>query len=432
MKSKEEGLKDLKTKIAISKLLEEEKMEKRTKKGSILKPMVAACTMLVSLSGIAFAKDISTNIYNNFYQTGNGVGKAISEGYIENTKMNYENSEAVVENVETGEIIEDAQTKVKVSEFIMDNFKLSMTFDVELSEKAQEIIKAEEVWKFNFPDLIISDENNVVLYCINNKAYDEFSKENNLGYSFSEALDTDMLYGSGVNIVPTQRQNNHVQVIYNIYTGSGANYPKSKKLNIKMSKINISKNEGTMPGDEEITLTGDWNFSLDVPEKMYNRTETIYVQKSTTNEDYQVIAATLYDTGLEITLHIKTEKQPVYPSSLEEKYYNSLEDGNELKTNEIRSYISFQEEQTDEYRIWREKISDLFHIESYVTDENGEIYKMTQGPSANGSVEIDENGILEHIVMYDLTKYNKTNEITMYITYRGTEEKIVLELKEDK
>ena len=78
-----------------------------------------------------------------------------------------------------------------------------------------------------------------------------------------------MLYGSGVNIIPTQRQNNHVQVVYNIYTGGDTIYPKSKKLNIKMSKINISKNEGTFMGDEEITLTGNWKFGLDVPEKMY-------------------------------------------------------------------------------------------------------------------------------------------------------------------
>ena len=188
MKCKEEGLKDLKAKIAISKLLEEEKMEKKLKKGNILKPMVAACAMIVSVSGIVFAKEISTQIYNNFYQTGNGVGKAISEGYIEETNMNYENAKAVVQDKESGKIIEDALTKVKVSEFMMDNFKLSMTFDVELSEKAQEIIKAEEVWKFNFPDLIISDENNIVLYCPNDKAYNQFSKEKNLGYNFDEAL----------------------------------------------------------------------------------------------------------------------------------------------------------------------------------------------------------------------------------------------------
>lgn len=60
MKSKEESLKDLKEKIAISKLLEEEKMKEKVNIGNVIKPMVAASVMLVSLSGMVFAKDIST------------------------------------------------------------------------------------------------------------------------------------------------------------------------------------------------------------------------------------------------------------------------------------------------------------------------------------------------------------------------------------
>ena len=60
MKSKEESFKDLKQKIAISKLIEEEKMKEKISIGNVVKPMVAACVMVVSLSGMAFAKDIST------------------------------------------------------------------------------------------------------------------------------------------------------------------------------------------------------------------------------------------------------------------------------------------------------------------------------------------------------------------------------------
>lgn len=60
MKSKEESLKDLKAKIAISKLLEEEKMKEKVNIRNVIKPMIAASVMIVSLSGIVFAKDIST------------------------------------------------------------------------------------------------------------------------------------------------------------------------------------------------------------------------------------------------------------------------------------------------------------------------------------------------------------------------------------
>ncbi len=59
MKSKEQSLKDLKEKIAISNLLEEEKMKEKVNIGNVIKPVVAASVVLVSLSGMVFAKDIS-------------------------------------------------------------------------------------------------------------------------------------------------------------------------------------------------------------------------------------------------------------------------------------------------------------------------------------------------------------------------------------
>lgn len=68
MKSKEESFKDLKEKIAISKLLEEGKMKEKVNIGNVVKPMVAASVMIVSLSGMVFAKDISTrNLQQIFY-----------------------------------------------------------------------------------------------------------------------------------------------------------------------------------------------------------------------------------------------------------------------------------------------------------------------------------------------------------------------------
>lgn len=60
MKNKEEILEDLKEKIAMSKLLEEEKMKEKVNTRNVIKSMIAASVMIVSLSGMVFAKDIST------------------------------------------------------------------------------------------------------------------------------------------------------------------------------------------------------------------------------------------------------------------------------------------------------------------------------------------------------------------------------------
>ena len=65
---------------------------------------------------------------------------------------------------------------------------------------------------------------------------------------------------------------------------------------------------------------------------------------------------------------------------------------------------------------------------------SGKIY---EGHFINGKLNkfgkyIDENGNMKYNVTFDLTKYDKTNKLTIHTTYRGANEKIVLELKEDK
>ena len=246
--NKENILNNIQENIAIEKFRTIHKRQEKTKK--ILQSTLTVIICCLSVTGIVFAKDISTKLYDNFFMTGKGMETAMNEGYIENTNMDYENANTTIENTETGEVIEDIETKVKVSEFVMDDFNLSITFDVELSEKAKEIVTADEIWEFNFSDLVISDENNVVLYCPTGVRYNEFSQAHNLGIDYEEALDNGSYIGSGVNIIPVQREGNHVKVVYNIYTGGSSSYPKSKTLTVDNTKINISKNEGTSMGEE--------------------------------------------------------------------------------------------------------------------------------------------------------------------------------------
>lgn len=428
--SKEKVINNLKSNIAMENFKEVNR--KNRKRRRILQTTLTVIICGMSITGMVLAKDISTKIYHNFFLTGQGMETAMSEGYIENTNMEYENSETNIENAKTGQKIEAADTKIKVSEFVMDDFNLSITFDVELSEKAKEIVTAEEVWKFNFPDLVISDENNTVLYCPTGIRYDEFSKEKNLGFDYEEALENGAYIGSGVNIVPIQREENHVKVVYNIYTGSGSNYPKSKKLSIDMTQIKISKEEKTTLGGEEITLTGKWNFDVSVPEKMYNRQSTIYTQADTTNQNYEVVAATLYDTGMELTMKIKTEKQPEYPTSLEWEFYKTIADEDPYGMPEIMNYISWKEHQTEEYKEYARKVNYLFNISAYLTNENGEKFEMTQGPRENGSRGIDEEGIMTYKAMFDLTRYNSTDKVTVHFDYNGQTEEVTLQKKEVK
>lgn len=141
--SKDSILNNLKDNISASNFIKEK--AKKDKMKNILQSSLAVILCAFSITGIVFAKEISTKMYENFWTTGNGIGHAMEEGYIEQPKMEPENSVSVMENEETGEKIEDLETSVKVDELVMDDFNLSLTFNVTLSDKALEVVKAEDI-----------------------------------------------------------------------------------------------------------------------------------------------------------------------------------------------------------------------------------------------------------------------------------------------
>ena len=428
MKDNAEIVESVKLKMAISNFQKEE-IREMPKRSNIFKSVAVACSMILSLSGMVLAKETSTKIYDNFFLTGKGIGRAIHEGYIENTTMDYQNSVANVENEETGERIEDAETQIKVDKFVMDDFNLSVTFDVMFSEKAKQIIRADEVWEMSFPDLVLYDENDVVLFG-KGLVFNRFCEERNLGYTY-ETVPEGKLINTGVNTFVEEKNQNHVKVVYNIYTG-GDVFPKSKKLNVDLNQMKISKEE-VVQGDEEITLTGNWNFSVDVPAKMYNRSNLIYQQKSTTNPDFKVISARVYDTGIDIGMEFPGAPAVEEPLTPEIKFYRSLPKDDELKNTELLNYLEMSFFYSPEYQEFMKKELERWQYEKYVTNEKGEKFGATEGPRENGGGSIDdETGIYKTNCMFDLTKYDATDTITLHLEYQGKTAEIVLEKKEEK
>lgn len=361
-------------------------------------------------------------IYNKYF-TGKGVEKAINEGYIENTEMEEQKSNSTIQNKETGEMIEDTETSVKVSELIMDDFTMSMTFEVTLSDKIKNITTAEEVMEMNFPDIIIYDENNNILNTVNEDNLKKFSDENN--------INPNQLINSGVNIFTSEKNGNKVNVVYNFYTGGESIYPKSKEIHVDINKIKISKNE-TLIGDEEITIKGDWNFKVEVPEKMYNRESVTYIQKSTTNQNFNVTSATLYNTGMEIKIKLKAEKpmssKDIYSSiSPELAFYWTLDEDDELRSIDILNYLENKVRSNPEYQELVKKEMEKWKFEKYLTNSKGERFDFSVGPRENGSASIDENGIMTSTCTFDLTQYDATDEITLHLEYKGNKAEILLQ-----
>ena len=391
-------LEKTRTKISISNYIREENnMQKRK---NIFKTFAASVLMISSCTSMVFAKDISNKIYENVFLTGKGTEIAINNGYIENTEMQAKESaiSTTMKNEEDGKQIEDVDTKIKIDDFIMDDYNLSLTINVELSEKVKEIISPEDIWEMNFPDLVITDENNTVI---------------------NET--------TGLNSFIQNRGENPLKVTYNIYTDKNWKFPKAQKLNFSFKTIKISKSDETKYGDEEITLNGSWSFTVDVPEKMYNRKQITYKQISTTNSDFNVLTASTYETGTNIKLKFKAQKHLEKPTTPELEFWKTLDKDDELKTVDIYNYLFKKLCYTDEYIEYSNAEFEIWKFDKYIVNENGDRFDMSEGPNFNGSGYIDDDGIYESTCTFDLTQYDMTDRITLYVDYHGNKAEIVLE-----
>ena len=410
-----------------------EKFKIKEKKSNKLKNIsqitLTSVLCMTSLTSMVFAKDISTKIYDNYFGTGEGVGTAIHNGYIEESKTQANSSETIAKNEITGKKIDGVDTKVKIDKFVMDDFTLSITFDVTLSNKIEDVVPINKVADMNFPDMLIYDENNVILYTLEKNSLKEFCKEKSLNYE-EYNLEGEKVINSGVNTYVDEKNGNHVKVVYNIHTG-GDSYPKSKKINVFMKQIRISEDIEAQDGEEEILLQGNWDFSTNVPEKMYNRHNVIFKQTSTTNKDFNVESAVLYNTGTNIRLKFKAEKvKREYFNTPELEFYNSLQDNDELKTQEIWRYLENERYNSEEIREKESKSMEEYrnatNFDVYITNKTGEKFGITVGPRENGSKYLDEDGYMNFEGMFDLTKYNASDELILHVEYKGKNEKITL------
>lgn len=401
------------------------KQKKFSKIKNTLQVGLTSVICMTSVATMVFAQNISGAIYDNYFDTGNGVGAAIQNGYIEEVKTDDTNSESIVENQITGKKVDGVDTKIKIDEFVMDDFSLSITFDVTLSDKIEEVIPIDKVRDMYFPDMLIYDENNNILfYQIREDVLQKFCSEKNLDSS-KYTSESDKIINSGVNCYVKERNKNHVKVLYNIYTGGDDTYPKSKKINAYMSQIRISEDVETAYGEEEILLQGKWDFGADVPEKMYNRQSVAYQQIKTTNEDFKVTKAMLYDTGMKIGLNFPAKRVERYITP-EIEFYESLPDDDELKTIEILNYLENKFYNSDEYMNYIKELMETYNFEKYIINEKGEKFELTVGPSENGSSYINDNNIMEFEGMFDVTKYNSSDELVVHINYKGQEADITL------
>lgn len=423
-----------KEKIAISKFQKKEymktknvvysKSENRIKMIKRTIATVALCSMFTT--GIVFSNDMSKYIYN-YYHTSKGVEIAINNGY--NAKFNEEyaiSNESIIDLNNNNQGISQDAIKITADDIVMDDSTLSIEFSISLSDEINKKINLDEQIQVNLFDLLVSDENNNVLFSSDIEKACEFlnisSEINNStgDKDYDKLFESGKFFNSGVNNFVLENKNGNIKLIYNIYLeGQEVFYPRSKRLNFDIGKIDIS-------GDKILNYEGKWQFSLELPDNIVNRKRISYKQVSE-NEENKVLNCDVLSTGTQIKLSLKTDSSIDSTESPQLKLINAMEI--EEPSVQIRDWFVDKLMASDEYKKYEEDLRKIYSTEDiYIENENGEKFKMSQGPYANGGGEI-VNGFYEPTITLDLTTSNMTDKLKIHLKYSNKE--IVFELEKE-
>lgn len=358
--------------------IKSQKSKKQKKKVIMLKTMAAACACILVTTSLVFAKDI-TKFINTFWKENKGIDTAIENGYIHQPNREYTESKG---------------TKIRVNEFLMDENNLCLTFSL----KPKEGINLNKIQKIDFSDMIITDENKRILYCEDKNTFEEYSKKNELDNVWKEESETNI--NSGSNWFIQSKSETEIQLVYNLYASQ---FPQSKKINIHMTQIILFLQEDK--SEENITLTGDWELTIDVPKEFYQSEKIVYQVKECNDPNIKSSKITVSETNTKFEMEIEEKAELPY----------EMTDDEETKERKINEYIEKQNQESFEDYQNRKKFKN-----EYIENEKGEKFYSTSSSMENSGYSNNNKGI-KYWQTFTLTKFQATDELILHITYQGDE-----------
>lgn len=465
----------LEDKIAISNFLDEDK----DMNNKFIKPAIVACIILVSSFGIVFAKDIE-KIVRDFWIGDKGIETAIENGYVEEPDMDFVESVAQVKIGNSDEVTDTINTRVKIKDFIMTDdlirFTSVLEFDETMDKYKSFTKEAGETNYLNYisggevdttiiesievEDLFILDEENRLLASPDvlwggdsKQAFEKFCTEHNLDYEYEKYNENYYGYrnkSNGFEITTLYPEQRRLEGLWSVKTFEDTKYPRSKHLTIYFSKLSFTFKYSTIDNSDDLHLIGDWRIELDVPESMYNRKNIDYKVVSCSNPDFEMYNAYVTDTFFEIDFKIKNVEHIEEPQELRdyaEKYkaengkgftvigseegVREIYQGNEGLIKLWENYNNTR----DIINWWKREEGEGIYCYSsttgtYVENSQNTQYELSE---IGGGEVYDENtrsytGIADYKLRFDLTKYDTTDSLKVFIDYnRGDDAVIVLE-----
>lgn len=404
-------------------------------KMKFMKLATVICSFIILSTGIVYAKDIE-KIIVNFFNKHTGMNSAIENGYIDNPKMNYVESESpatiVVLETEkdtespistnnndliipvdmTGisteepsseeiQIFNSNNTNIKINNLLMDDYNLSLTFSIKVDDN----IDVSKIRKLRLPNMIISDENHNIIYCENKDTFNNYCTTNNLNFNFLE-------FGEHYNnnernwyIKSKSLEDNTLTFVMNL-NSIVYQYPKSHKLYINFSQINMTERE--IYQNEEYILNGNWNIEYNVPAKFYNRENIIYNVTYCSDNKLTITEACVYNTGM--VFEFTSQDKPMFNET----------DSIEVKREKQKQFLKDRE-------------TNQFINSEYIENEYGQqFYSVSDGTQTAGTI-YETTGKFKHWQTFELTPADATNKLTIHINLflHGYERDVVIQLERE-
>lgn len=267
-------LKKVKTKIAISNMQEEDRVMKKSKANIARKIGIAAC-IAMSVTGVVFA---TTKIIKKFGEnSSDGVQIAVDNEYYKEINTEYKESDGI---------------SVSIESFLIDDNNFNMNFKIKTNN---ENIKLNE-GSIDIYDLKVVNEKNETVFVTGEL---EAKEKQEMYKTEEESRKNYDGYEGAYSANHTQINDN--EIIYHLTaTGNNEEFPVSKKLKVKFSKIRkIYWKNGK---EKNMMYIGDWNYELDVPSEMAKSNIKQYKLVSISDKNYKLESAKVSNTAFKIYL----------------------------------------------------------------------------------------------------------------------------------
>lgn len=336
---------------------------------NLRKVAVATISLVTVSTGIVFAKDIS-NFIKNVFNDNEGVNTAVESGYVYEIPNVYADSK---------------DTQMRITEMIMDDY----TLDLNMVAQFDKDINVTGIEKINIPDMIITDDENRILYSSSNQKSIDFCNAKQIDNDYDNIKNITTNTSSSFFIY--NADTNSMSFSINL-SASDEKFPLSKEIYISFNTIEMEGN------NQKYTVTGNWNTEIKVPNKFLNRKSTLYKVTNCNNENVykDSIKAEVYETGMNFEM-------TMYWGDYE-TWHNKIE---EMRKQDVLSSQLINQEK------------------SYVENENGDRFYPLQSTSSDGGYSFNTDGKLVKWESFGLTKFNMTNKLKVVLTTIDNEQIII-------